>query len=439
MSYFDYVDFIGFAFPLLIILCIGYYLPSIIKNRTLSAESHAEDRFSENLRLLDTSNRTGSRSQHATNLVLGGKMQRPTAPKQRESANYLVLKKQYLQRRQQLQKQAKYRLLALLISLGLIVVSVGLTVVSILSWPWMLGATAITVICLIQSGYAGAMARTELADMRTELREMGAALPAGRSLSETEKRIQQLHRVQRGTASSSVSTSVAEEKNETIIAEVSVDSSKSTEANKQQSENINNQEKQVIATSAEEVAKPTVINYEKATFTPAQLVLEEETVANQEVLDSGREYLNEIVERHKSAKIIATTSEYVAALPATAEVKVVSVEALSDTEIVATNKATIATELNGEKTTESGATWTPMRVPAPVYALKQTAKRRHVDAKVLLEEHLEERTSRVPYRPKDIHNLGKETVSTTELAAQEAAAGLVNVDSILEQRRAAVS
>lgn len=446
MPYFDYVEFIGFAFPLLIVLCMGYYLPSAIRNRTLSAESHAEDRFSGHLRLLDTSVETNKRTHRGNALVLGGKMQRPTAPKQRENANFLVAKEKYLSRRVQLQSQAKYRLIALLISLGMIVVSVGLVSASIIAWPWIMAALGVTVVCLIQSAYAGTMARTELADMRAKLQEMGAMLPSGRSLSDTEKRIKKLQQArepQHKTSALSLTQTPAEavekinSSDESKTGATTLQVAPRAELDTSQNSQVKGENE--IVESYEIAADVAGLNYQKATFTPAQLILTEENETESANEESGKKYLDEIIQRQQEAQMIATTNEYVAALPVVENTQVVTESVAKGVKSTGKDEASTKEEdtvLKDTDTVQENVTWTPMKVPTPVYALKQMARRRHVDAKELLAEHLCETQSRVPYRPKDVR-IGRETVSTTELAAQELnAAGLANVDSILEQRRA---
>lgn len=435
MPYFDYVEFIGFAFPLLIIICVGYYLPSIIKNRTLSAESHAEDRFSEHLRLLDISVETNSHPNRGNALVLGGKMQRPSAPKQRENANFQVAKQQYLLRRQQLQKQAKYRLIALFIALGLIAVSSGLVIASILTWPWIAAAVGATVVCLVQSSYAGAMARTELSDLRAQLRDMEASLPAGRSVSETEKRVKELKQARLSVVEEAAPMEAAHQ--EAVVDQV-IAPANEVGSLSETAEKVGDREETAVIVESYEISNTVAeLQYQKATFTPAQLVLDEENHSGntaESATISGKQVLDEFVQRHESAKMIEATSEYVRNLPATEEVLLVHAEASPET---TAPKAAVEATVKTAKASENAAGWTPMRVPTPVYALKKMAPRRHVDAKELLQAHLGESAARVPYRPKNISTSSKETVSTNELVAQEVtSASLANVDSILEQRRA---
>ena len=75
------------ALPALVLILGGIYLPVLIDIKRRQANSHGDDRFSAGLRVLNTRpTQTKPDGYRITPPVLGGSMQRPVAPTQRDQS-----------------------------------------------------------------------------------------------------------------------------------------------------------------------------------------------------------------------------------------------------------------------------------------------------------------------------------------------------------------
>ncbi|MDU4944467.1 MAG: hypothetical protein E6X32_02525 [Varibaculum cambriense] len=427
------MEFIGLALPILVLIVGGIYLPLLIDSKRRQTQSHGDDRFSANLRVLNTQQPAQKRQRYSVNPpVLGGTMQRPVAPTQRDHSELMSAR---LTRARQIERRsqaARRRLTLVTVQFAIGMVLVTAAAVSLLSWWWTLIplATIAGTLCL---GARAAKAGRENDQRAQELIHALETRPAkGHRVSASEKKFAQMHAEASDPAASS-----GEHQTSTA-----------TTASELKAESTGQKRGQTalgkLAAAARRAA--TLREYfvihedetaEQAEETAKATTREIASSHSQSHLETGEEsaavtLVEEKVSEDKEPVAAAVAEKETTTL---AEITEISAE---DSSADATEKAETAavtshTEEAAENQAEADHTWTPTPMPKPIYALKPRLARRDVDASELLAEHLATQ-NKAPYRPSRPHPHSEESLTTAQLVAQSKP---VDVEAILDNRRIA--
>lgn len=422
------MEFIGLALPVLVLILGGIYLPVLIDTKRRQAQSHGDDRFSANLRVLDTQARPEKRQPYSVNPpVLGGTMQRPVAPTQRDHSELMAAR---LTRARQIERrsQAARRRLTLLtvqFAVGMVLVTAG--AVSVLAWWWSL-IPLVTIAGTLALGARAAKAGRENDQRALEhIRALEARPVKGHRVSASEKKFAQMH-----TEAKSAGHSESAEKSTTSA------QGATGELQEQEHENLGQQVLAKLAGAARRASK--LRKYFEIHEDEA------ERQAEAGALNHPREN-----DADPAQQQIKATVENTSALASQDKDVVVTTEELKEssaqveaTEIIAENPGTdsadeaeasisSADETDSKNLVDTDRRWHPAPMPKPIYALKPRLTRRDVDASELLAEHLAARAS-VPYRPSRPRPHSEESLTTAQLVAQSKP---VDVEAILNTRRIA--
>ena len=437
------------ALPALVLILGGIYLPVLIDSKRRQANSHGDDRFSAGLRVLNTRpTQTKPDGYRINPPVLGGSMQRPVAPTQRDQSELNAAKLRRAQQIQRREQAARRRLTLLTVQFAVTMVLVTAAfVISSFSWLWVLIPLA-TITATLGLGARAAKAGRENDQRALEQIHSLEARPAkGHRMSESEKKFAQITaKTKASSQGEAVAAADVKENQVTLGGEAKTEAALDDSPESRAKENLSETGKGRTA-----LAKLADAARRAATFreiftanqeTKTQVATAKSTETEESSLPTkvAGELANSANETAIAASKLETVSEPDAqpALDTKMVSPSVSVEKADEISAVANSARTDNSAVNKQGSASlpavsPGRAWTPTPMPKPIYALKPRLARREVDASELLSQHLASR-SHSPYRPSRPQARTEESLTTAQLVAQTKP---VDVEAILDSRRVA--
>ena len=437
------------ALPALVLILGGIYLPVLIDIKRRQANSHGDDRFSAGLRVLNTRpTQTKPDGYRINPLVLGGSMQRPVAPTQRDQSELNAAKLRRAQQIQRREQASRRRLTLLTVQFAVTMVLVTAAfVISSFSWLWVLIPLA-TITATLGLGARAAKAGRENDQRALEHIHSLEARPAkGHRMSETEKKFALITaKAKASSQGEAVAAADVKENQVTLGAQAKTEAALDDSPESHAKENLSETGKgrTALAKLADAARRAATFReiFTASQETQTQVATEKSTETEESSLAAkdAEELANGANETAIATSELETVSEPDAqpALDTKAVSPSVSVEKAEEISAV-TNSAHTGNSVANRQDSASvqpvspGRAWTPMPMPKPIYALKPRLARRDVDASELLSQHLASR-SHSPYRPSRPQVRAEESLTTAQLVAQTKA---VDVEAILDSRRVA--
>ena len=435
--------------PALVLILGGIYLPVLIDIKRRQANSHGDDRFSAGLRVLNTRPTQTERDGYRINpLVLGGSMQRPVAPTQRDQSELNAAKLRRAQQIQRREQAARRRLTLLTVQFAVTMVLVTAAfVISSFSWLWVLIPLA-TITATLGLGARAAKAGRENDQRALEHIHSLEARPAkGHRMSETEKKFAQITAKTKASSQGEVITAADIKENQVTLgaqAKTEAALAGSREAHAKENLSETGKGRTALAKLADAARRAATFReiFTASQETQTQVTTEKSTETEESALPAkdAEELANSANETAIATSELETVSEpdVQPALDTKTVSPSVSVEK-ADKISATTNSAHTGNSATNKQDSaslpavSSGRAWTPTPMPKPIYALKPRLARRDVDASELLSQHLASR-SHSPYRPSRPQVRIEESLTTAQLVAQTKP---VDVEAILDSRRVA--
>ena len=437
------------ALPALVLILGGIYLPVLIDIKRRQANSHGDDRFSAGLRVLNTRpTQTKPDGYRINPPVLGGSMQRPVAPTQRDQSELNAAKLRRAQQIQRREQAARRRLTLLTVQFAVTMVLVTAAfVISSFSWLWVLIPMA-TITATLGLGARAAKAGRENDQRALEQIHSLEARPAkGHRMSESEKKFTQITaKAKASSQGEAVAAADVKENQVTLGAEAKTEATLEVSPESHAQENLSEPGKgrAALAKLADAARRAATFReiFTASQETQSQVAAAKSTETEESSLPTkaAKELANSANETAKASGKLETVSEpdalqaleTKAVSPSVSVEKAEEISAVTDSE-PAGNSAETKQHSASVQTVSPGRAWTPTPMPKPIYALKPRLARRDVDASELLSQHLASR-SHSPYRPSRPQVCAEESLTTAQLVAQTKP---VDVEAILDSRRVA--
>lgn len=443
------MEFIGFALPALVLILGGIYLPVLIDIKRRQANSHGKDRFSAGLRVLNTRpTQTKRDGYRITPPVLGGSMQRPVAPTQRDQSELNAAKLRRAQQIQLREQAARRRLTLLTVQFAVMMVLVTAAfVISSFSWLWVLIPLA-TITATLGLGVRAAKAGRENDQRALEYIHSLEARPAkGHRMSESEKKFAQITaKAKASSQGEAVAAADVKENQVTLGAQAKTETALTQSCESYAKENLSatGKGRAALAKMADAARRASMFReiFTAGQETQTQAATAKSTETEESTLPT--KVAGELAYSANETSIATSKLETVSNLDAQPALEtkaistLVSVEKADEISAVTNSAHTGNSAANKQDSASlpavsSGRAWTPTPMPKPIYALKPRLARRDVDASELLSQHLASR-SHSPYRPSRPQARTEESLTTAQLIAQTKP---VDVEAILDSRRVA--